>query len=218
MQDINSLISEMETEYNRKANIPKLPLLVFYINNIFLKIANCKDTEEANTYFDLLGRIHSIVSKIMFIDKFEVPPSCRQFFKDFDRIDTMEMRIHFFNEFKKGNYILPVGAPFGSLIKIYEDWQEHDDFYILFQVGLAFATQQKGSKLFSFEVVSSKRLEKIVNKSNIELGQGYIIMNDFDISLLEEKINHIISICTANNINETINNLSKFFRYKADNI
>ena len=35
MQDINSLIADMENEYDRKANIPKLALLTFHINNIF---------------------------------------------------------------------------------------------------------------------------------------------------------------------------------------
>lgn len=109
MQDLNSLILEIEKEYYRTNNITKLPLLIYHVNNIFKKISQCKNLNEANKHFDTLEKIHSIISKIMFIDKLEVPDNCWQFVHDFDRIDTTEMRTYFLNVLKSGDYQLPLG-------------------------------------------------------------------------------------------------------------
>ena len=107
MQSIKSFLSAMENEPQKMNNIPKFPLLLDKINVILSKIASCKNPEEAGDYFDLLERIHSLISKIMFIDKINIPNNFWKFFKDFDRIDTTSLRIHFFNELKSGNYVLP---------------------------------------------------------------------------------------------------------------
>jgi hypothetical protein len=104
----------------------------------------------------------------------------------------------------------------GALTKLHEVWNAPDNFYIYFQLDVEFEDSKKGYELFSFIVVSPKWLETFLHENDIELGRGYIIMKDFDINLLEKKIKHIISICTANNIYETINNISKFFRYEND--
>lgn len=218
MQDINSLIACMEAEYDRKGNIPKLALLVFHINNIFLNIASCSTIIEAQVYFDLLDKIHNLISKIMFVDKLEVPFNCKKFFKDFDRLDASETRRYYFEELKKGNYTLPVGTPLGFLIKIYEDWEGPDDFYIIFRVNLESFLNKNISKIFYFELVSPKRLKQIVNKSNIVIGKGYIIMNDFDINCLEKKIRDIISICKTNAPDGTLNNLSEIFKLQPEKV
>lgn len=212
MQDINSLIADMENEYDRKANIPKLALLTFHINNIFLNIASCPTVIEAQPYFDLLDKIHNLISKIILIDKLEVPPNCKKFFKDFDRLDVAETRRYYFEKFKKGDYVLPVGMPSDIMTKIYEEWDGPDNFYIIFQVNPECYLNTNIGKKFYFEVVSPRRLELIVNKSNIEIGRGYIIMNDFDINHLEKKVKYIISVCETKTPEGTINNLSRFFK------
>jgi hypothetical protein len=193
MQDVNLLIAKMESEQDRKANIPKLALLAFHINNIFLNIASCSTIVEAQPYFNLLDKIHDLISRIMFIDKFEVPSNCKKFFKDFDRLDDNETRRYYFEELKNGNYALPIGIPLGFLTKIYEDWGGLNDFYIIFQVNSE-SLNNGISPVFYFEVVSPERLELIVNESNIEIGRGYIIMNDFDINHLEKNVKDIISM------------------------
>jgi hypothetical protein len=104
----------------------------------------------------------------------------------------------------------------GALSKLHEEWHEADNFYIFFQLDIEFEDTKSGFELFSFEVVSPKWLEALIKENKIELGRGYIIMNDFDIKVLEDKIKHVISVCSSSTIDETIYNLSKFFKYEND--
>ena len=106
----------------------------------------------------------------------------------------------------------------GALTKLHEDWQGVDNFYLFFQLDIEFEDNKKGYESFSFTVVSPKRLETLIPENGIEIGRGYIIMNNFDIQLIEKKIKHIIEICSCESINQTIANLSKFFIYETDNI
>lgn len=103
-----------------------------------------------------------------------------------------------------------------SLVKVYEDWTSANDFYILFQIDLCFNDCINNTKKFSFEVISPKKLEKTINKNKIELGRGYVFMKDFDINVLKETIGKIIIKCSCNTPDETLNNLSKFFRPEND--
>ncbi len=106
----------------------------------------------------------------------------------------------------------------GALTKLHEDWQAIDNFYLFFQLDVEFEDNKKGFELFSLTVVSPKRLEALMPENGIELGRGYIIMNNFDMQLLEKKINNIIEACTRETIDKTIVNLSKFFIYENDTI
>jgi len=104
-----------------------------------------------------------------------------------------------------------------ELTRLHEEWKEPDDFYLLFQACIG-PKDANGSEVFSFEVVSPKRLERIISKSRIEVGRGYLIMNDFDINLVETTVNRLIKISQNNDIDKLINNLSKFFRWEMDTI
>jgi len=109
-------------------------------------------------------------------------------------------------------------ATLKSLVKLYEDWSSVNDFYILFQIDLYLNNCIDNTKKFSFEVISPQRLEKTMTKNKIELGRGYIFMKDFDINMLKETIKKIVIKCSSNTPDETLNNLSKFFRPENDEV
>jgi len=88
--------------------ISKLPRLLYHINNLLIKIKDCKDIKEAESYFYLLQYIQSNVAKIIFIDQISICDSLWKFFKDFDQIDDPMMMNFFFNQIKNNQYSLDV--------------------------------------------------------------------------------------------------------------
>ncbi len=104
------------------------------------------------------------------------------------------------------------------LTKISEDWKSPDNFYIYFQINVEINEKEGNYELFSFIVVSPKRLEGIVTERGIEIGRGYLIMNDFDVNIVEMTVKRLINLCKTNNSEQTITNLSKFFKWEMDTI
>lgn len=103
------------------------------------------------------------------------------------------------------------------LTRDFEDWGEDvDDFYVCFQVGIGCKDILGSGDMFTFEVVSPKRLGRIIQDSNIEIGRGYLIMNDFNIKHIESTVNHIISKCQNADYDLAMKELSKYFRWEMD--
>jgi hypothetical protein len=104
-----------------------------------------------------------------------------------------------------------------ALTKMYEDWGEDvDDFYITYHVDIGPEEINGASDLFSFELISPKRLDRMLNEEEITIGRGYLIARDFNIKRLETTINRIIGKCEDNDIEKSYNNLSKYFRWEMD--
>ncbi|MGF9910334.1 Imm8 family immunity protein [Brevibacillus porteri] len=105
-----------------------------------------------------------------------------------------------------------------SLIQSYEDWgTDLDDFYISFEVDIGCKDIIGSADMFTFEVVSPKRLSKIVSDSNIEIGRGYLIMNDFNINQVQQVVNNIVKKCQNEDYNLAMKDISKYFRWQMDN-
>ncbi|MEK4730872.1 Imm8 family immunity protein [Paenibacillus sp. SEL3] len=104
-----------------------------------------------------------------------------------------------------------------ALTKIFEDWGEDiDDFYITYHVDIGPKEISGASDLFSFELVSPKRLDRMVGQGSIIIGRGHIITSDFNEKKLEETLSHIINKCSDDDINKANHNLSKYFRWEMD--
>jgi len=104
-----------------------------------------------------------------------------------------------------------------ALTKFYEDWKAPDDFYISFHADIG-PKNIDGSDLFTFDVASPKRLESIISKRNIELGHGYLIMNDFDLQLVIKTVNNLIKSSQNKDIEKSLNYLAKYFEWEMDTI
>lgn len=104
-----------------------------------------------------------------------------------------------------------------ALTRDFEDWGEDaDDFYVCFQVDIGYKDILGAGDMFTFEVVSPKRLEKIIKDSNIEIGRGYLIMNDFDMRYIESTVNNIVSKCQNPDYELAMKGISKYFRWEMD--
>ncbi|WP_047154920.1 Imm8 family immunity protein [Aneurinibacillus tyrosinisolvens] len=100
-----------------------------------------------------------------------------------------------------------------ALTIINEEWGEgEDDFIVFLQIDIGEITIDAPSDLFTINVVSPRRLSKILKESEIEIGHGYFIMNDFNFSIIERKILRIIEISQNKSYEKSICILSKYFR------
>lgn len=97
----------MENEEHTIDNAPRLSLLLDEINKLLLTMAESKNVDQADQYFDLLAIAQKFVAKTIMSDQIEVPDGLWKFFKDFDRIDTQVQRNYILNEIKYGHYTLP---------------------------------------------------------------------------------------------------------------
>ncbi|MNC39710.1 hypothetical protein D3C75_883800 [compost metagenome] len=105
-----------------------------------------------------------------------------------------------------------------ALTQVYEDWGEDvDDFFITFQVDIGCKEIVGSADMFTFDVVTPKRLEKIIADSSVEIGRGYIFMNDFNVKFVESLVNTIISKCQNDDYNLAMKDISKYFRWEMDN-
>ncbi|MFM9281440.1 Imm8 family immunity protein [Paenibacillus jiagnxiensis] len=104
-----------------------------------------------------------------------------------------------------------------ALTKVHEDWgDEIDDFYITYHIDIGPKDINGASDLFSFELISPKRIERMVGLGDIIIGHGHFITSDFNEMILEATLNRIINKCTDDDINKAYNNLSKYFRWEMD--
>ncbi|MEC0232975.1 Imm8 family immunity protein [Paenibacillus kribbensis] len=104
-----------------------------------------------------------------------------------------------------------------ALTKIFEDWGDDiDDFYITYHVDIGPKEISGASDLFSFELISPKRLDRMVGQGSIIIGRGHIITSDFNEKKLEETLSNIINKCSDDDINKANHNLSKYFRWEMD--
>lgn len=100
---------------------------------------------------------------------------------------------------------------------VYDDWgEEFDDFYVELEAYII----KRGEKnlfayeLFKFNIVSPKRLSKFVeNNYEIEIGRGYLITNDYSLSIIESKIKHLLTNCKRENWDEVIHAINRYGKW-----
>ncbi len=104
-----------------------------------------------------------------------------------------------------------------ALTKMLEDWgDDGDDFYIYYHIDIGPEEIHGASDLFSFELISPKRLQRMTYEGDIIIGRGCIITGDFNEKKLEETVNRIVSKCSHTDITKANYNLSRYFRWEMD--
>lgn len=104
-----------------------------------------------------------------------------------------------------------------TFIKMMEEWGEDvDDFYISYEVGIGPSEIDGAFEAFYLDIISPKRLEKVLMNGGIIVPRGYMITSDFNVNEVELQINKIIKKCEKQNLGDTYYNLSKFLRWEED--
>lgn len=104
-----------------------------------------------------------------------------------------------------------------ALTRGFEDWGiDFDDFYVTYELDIGFKEIEYPAELFTFTVVSPKRLNKIINDGDVEIGRGYFIMTDFNENSIKKTVERLIKKCQTDDYEETNINLSKYFKWEMD--
>ncbi|GMU19709.1 MAG: hypothetical protein AMXMBFR12_09010 [Candidatus Babeliales bacterium] len=105
MNTLATLLSEIPYD-DQKMLDEKFKLLEIKLKNIFLKIQNCLNFEEAEYYLALLGQIQNILVIIHLKNQRNIPKNLWKFARDFDRVDDIDEQKKLFNEIKNKRYSL----------------------------------------------------------------------------------------------------------------
>ncbi|MDD6795989.1 MAG: Imm8 family immunity protein [Clostridiaceae bacterium] len=106
-----------------------------------------------------------------------------------------------------------------TFVKMMEEWGEDtDDFYVSYEVGIGPKEINGAFEVFNVDIISPKRLEKVLENGGVIIPRGYMITSDFNVNEIEGKINKIIKKCEMDNLDDTYYNISKFLRWEEDNI
>lgn len=100
-----------------------------------------------------------------------------------------------------------------SIVKDIEDWGEDaDDFIVSFEIDVGERDISAASDMLTFSVISPKRLNKVLDKIDIEIGHGYLLMKDFNIRNVQLSLDNIMNKCKDEDYDIYLNNLSRYFK------
>lgn len=106
-----------------------------------------------------------------------------------------------------------------TFVKMMEEWGEDiDDFYVSYEVGIGPSEIKGAFEAFYLDIISPKRLEKVLVDGGIMIPRGYMITSDFNLKEIENQVNKIIKKCDIENLDDTYYNISKFLRWEEDSI
>ena len=104
-----------------------------------------------------------------------------------------------------------------ALTKVFENWgEDEEDFFVSYQVDIGLSEIDFGSDMFSFDVVSPKRLSSIIESLGSQFGHGFIIMNDFQQSNVHELITKLVEECRDMTEQESYQSLAKYLRWELE--
>lgn len=91
-----------------------------------------------------------------------------------------------------------------------EDWGESEqDFWNVVELGIG-PLGEIGSELFTVNVASTKRIQKSIESNGIEIGRGLLIMDDFNINLVERTMERLLRSCERPSWNEVVLALCRY--------
>ncbi|SDC37853.1 Immunity protein 8 [Terribacillus halophilus] len=100
-----------------------------------------------------------------------------------------------------------------SIVKDIEDWGEDaDDFIVSFEIDVGEQDIPAASDMLTFSVISPKRLSKVLDKVDIEIGHGYLLMKDFNIRNMQLYLENIMNKCKDEDYDIYLNNLARYFK------
>lgn len=173
----------------------QFPIMRKKINEIFLHMQHCTDIKETVSYFDELEKIHSVLSKLMFIEGIKIPQDLNNFFRDFDNMRDPWLREYLFNQIKAKNYSLDNQLEIDLNTKVslkkfkYMSFDALSDCDVLLMRSLMYAFcygHQPAIDLRASLIFDREYLENIVNKIEYI---SYLCLES------EEKLNNIDLIC-----------------------
>lgn len=98
----------------------------------------------------------------------------------------------------------------------FENWgEEYDDFWVSIELDIG-PEEGMGAETFTFNVTSPKRLEKMVDESDIEFGRGLIIMKDYNYEKVVNRINTLLKGCKRTTWKEVSFSVAKYARWEYD--
>ncbi|WP_279232961.1 Imm8 family immunity protein [Hathewaya histolytica] len=87
-----------------------------------------------------------------------------------------------------------------------------DVFFLSCQVDIGFK-YEIGAEIYSFDIVSPKKLKKMLVRDEVEIGKGYFIMNDYNKRSVCNKIEKLIDgEVSENNKHDIFNEISVYFK------
>ncbi|MFP7170751.1 Imm8 family immunity protein [Terribacillus halophilus] len=100
-----------------------------------------------------------------------------------------------------------------SIVGDIENWgEDKDDFIVSFEIDVGEQDIPAASDMLSFSVISPKRLSKILDKVDIEIGHGYLLMKDFNIQNVQSSLENIVNKCKDEDYDIYLNNLARYFK------
>lgn len=98
-----------------------------------------------------------------------------------------------------------------------ETWGEDiDDFYIQVQADIG-PKGDKGSETFTFYAVSPKRLQGLLEDKQVRVGRGLLIMNDFDLRVVEATIERLLDNCKRENWDAVAAAICRYAHWEYEN-
>jgi Immunity protein 8 len=100
-----------------------------------------------------------------------------------------------------------------SIVKDLENWgEETDDFFVSFEVDVGEHDIPAASDMLSFSVISPKRLDKMLDNTQLEIGHGYLLMKDYNLQGINATLDNIMNTCKDEDYDVYLNNLAKYFK------
>ena len=95
---------------------------------------------------------------------------------------------------------------------IKKDFKEYDDFVVSGEIYVGPENEKNVYEVFEFNVISIKRLCQGFENNAVMIGRGWLVSKFFDESLIETKIESIVSKCKGSDDEEIYIKLSSYFR------
>jgi Immunity protein 8 len=100
-----------------------------------------------------------------------------------------------------------------SIVKDVENWgEETDDFFVSFEMDVGEHDIPDASNMLSFSVISPKRLDKMLDNTQLEIGHGYLLMKDYNVQDINRTLDNIMNTCKDEDYDVYLNNLARYFK------
>lgn len=95
---------------------------------------------------------------------------------------------------------------------IQKDYKSYEDFFISAEAFIGPENETYVYKVYSFYIVSLKRLYEEFMDEGIMLNRGWMITKYYNEYMVEEKIKEIIKICTCQNDDDTFMKINSYLK------
>ena len=95
---------------------------------------------------------------------------------------------------------------------IQKDYKSYDDFFISAEAFIGSENKMGVYKVYSFYVISLKRLYEEFMDEGIMFNRGWMITKYYDEYMIQEKIKEIIKICISENDDDTFLKINAYLR------